>query len=303
MIALYNYAESVQDLYHHLVKVMSTVGKSFELIFVDDGSQDETFNLLSDLANNDECVHALRMRSTFGEASALEAGLQHARGEQLIYVSGRVRVNPDDFPKMIEKLDNGYDFVVGKRFPRRDAMLNRWISWMFNRMVSSLMKVRLHDINSGIFATNRQVLDRISFYGDLYNFIPVLAYQQGYKICEENVEQLPGAFRVSRYPKEYVQRLLDILTVFFLTRYSKKPIHFMGFLGTIFFVAGLIIELYLFVYRILMLGPIAGRPLLLLGALLLVIGIQMITIGLLGEMIIFSHAGEIKEYNIEEVVE
>lgn len=303
IIALYNYASNIQDLYQNIVSVLSDIHKEIELIFVDDGSQDETFDLLSQIAQKDARVHALKMRSTFGEASALEAGMQHASGDQLIYVSGRVRINPKDFPKLIQRLDDGYDFVVGTRFPRRDALINRWISWMFNRLVSSLMKIKLHDINSGVFATYKHVLERISFYGDLYNFIPILANQQGYKISEEKVEQLPGAFRVSRYPKEYVQRLLDILTVFFLTRYSKKPIHFMGFLGTLFFLSGLGIEIYLFIYRILMLGPIAGRPLLLLGALLLVIGIQMITIGLLGEMIIFSHAGDIREYNIEEIVE
>lgn len=303
IIAVYNYGKNTESLCDKLKMVLQSTRKSFELIFVDDGSEDETYDILYGLANQNDQIKVVRMRSTFGEASALEAGLRYSVGDQIIYVSGRVRVNPEGFPALLEQLDHGYDFVVGRRFPRRDSKLNQMISWMFNRMVSGLMKIRLHDINSGVFASYRSVLQKISFYSDLYNFIPILASQQGYKVVEKNIEQLPGAFRVSKSPKEYLQRMLDILTVFFLTRYSKKPIHFMGFLGMIFCIAGLIIELYLFVYRVMMLGPIAGRPLLLLGALLLVIGIQMITIGLLGEMIIFSHAGDIEEYNIEAVVQ
>lgn len=303
IIALYNYGDKVESLCNSLKDIMNSTRKTYELVFVDDGSEDQTFEILSNRAKKEEQIKVIRMRSTFGEASALEAGLRHSNGEQLIYVSGRVCVNPERFPELLKQLDEGYDFVVGRRYPRRDSKLNQMISWMFNRMVSGLMKIRLHDINSGVFASYRSVLQKISFYGDLYNFIPILASQQGYKVVEKDIEQLPGAFRVSKNPKEYLQRMLDILTVFFLTRYSKKPIHFMGFLGMIFCLAGLIIEFYLFVYRILMLGPIAGRPLLLLGALLLVIGIQMITIGLLGEMIIFSHAGDIEEYNIESIIQ
>ena len=146
-------------------------------------------------------------------------------------------------------------------------------------------------------------MENIQIYGGLSQFIPVLAKKQGYKIAEEKIEQLSGKFRKSRFVSEYLQRSLDILTVLFLTKYSKKPIHFLGFLGGVFTALGGIIELYLFFYRILGYGPIAGRPLLLAGALLLVIGIQMVAMGLIGEMIIFTHAGDIKEYNIEEILE
>jgi len=146
-------------------------------------------------------------------------------------------------------------------------------------------------------------LENIQVYGGLSQFVPVLAKKQGYKIAEEKIEQLSGKFRKSRFVSEYLQRSLDILTVLFLTKYSKKPIHFLGFLGGVFTAAGGIIELYLFFYRIFGYGPIAGRPLLLLGALLLVIGFQMVAMGLIGEMISFTHAGDIKEYNIEEILE
>ena len=302
IVYLYNFAESVESLYDSAVDAMEGIGEPFELVFVDDGSTDSTYEKLAVIADGDTRVRVVRMRSTFGEASALDAGLRYSKGQRIVYLSGRVRANPKEIPKFIEALSAGEDLVVGWRSPRRDSLLNRWISWIFNRLTSRMSKVRLHDINSGIIVTYRTVLEKISFYGDLYNFIPVLAGQQGYRVSEEKIEQLPGSFRKSRYPKEYLQRLLDIVTVFFLSRYSKKPIHFLGFFGTVFVLGGLGIEIYLFIYRILQMGPIAGRPLLILGALLLVIGIQMISIGLLGEMIIFTHAGEIEDYNIQEII-
>jgi len=302
IVSLYNFAESVESLYDSVVAAMGEIGESFELVFVDDGSTDSTYEKLVTIAQKDTRVRVVKMRSRFGEASALDAGLRYSKGQRIVYLSGRVRVNPREIPKFIEVLADGKDLVVGWRFPRRDSFLNRWISWVFNVLACRLSKVKLHDINSGIVVTYRTVLEKISFYGDFYNFIPVLAGQQGYRVSEEKIEQLPGSFRKSRYPKEYLQRLLDMVTVFFLSRYSKKPIHFLGFVGTVFMLGGLGIEIYLFIYRILQMGPIAGRPLLILGALLLVIGIQMISIGLLGEMIIFTHAGEIEEYNIEEII-
>lgn len=302
IVSLYNFAESVVVLYESAATAMEGVGESFELVFVDDGSTDTTYEKLVIIAEKDNRVRVVKMRSTFGEAAALDAGLRYSKGEHIVYLSGRVRVNTEEIPKFLKRLANGNDLVVGRRYPRRDSVLNRWVSWIFNTMVSRLSRMRLHDINSGVIVTTRDVLERISFYGDLYNFIPVLAGQQGYRVVEENIEQLSGSFRTSRYPREYLRRLLDIVTVFFLTRYSKKPIHFLGFFGTVFMLVGLGIELYLFVYRILGMGPIAGRPLLILGALLLVIGIQLISIGLLGEMLIFTHAGDIEEYNIQTII-
>jgi hypothetical protein len=180
--------------------------------------------------------------------------------------------------------------------------VNRVVSRLFNWLMQKQANLRLHDINSSVIATYRSVLENITFYGNLNVFIPVLAARQGYKVTEEQIEQLPGTFRKSVHVSEYIQRLLDIITVVFLTKYSKKPLHFLGFFGIVFTIAGLLMNAYLFVYRILGLGGIAGRPLLLLGALLLVIGLQMISIGLIGEMIIYTHAREIKEYNIETVV-
>jgi glycosyltransferase involved in cell wall biosynthesis len=327
IVGLHNLGDGVPVLVDSLHTALRGIRVPFETVCVDDASTDDTWERLVALARKDDRLRLVRMRAAFGEAAALEAGFRRARGATILYLSGRVRVNPADLPRLVDRLRNGApaprapmhaplehappvhaplehapDLVVGRRSPRRDSRFNQAVSRVFNALVSKTTGVRVHDVNSGVFATRREVLERIAFYGDLIDFLPVMAVQQGYRIGEETVEQLPGTFRQSKYPREYLQRLLDILTVFFLTRYSKKPIHFMGFLGMAFAAAGLAIEGYLFVYRILGFGGIAGRPLLVLGALLLVLGIQMVSIGLIGEMIIFTHAGDIEGYNVEETI-
>ena len=303
IVALYNYENNIKYLHKSLSSVLENYEGEFEIIFIDDGSTDNTYIALSEIAAKDYRVNVIKMRSTFGEASAFDAGLKHSKGDIIIYFTARVCINTHGLLRLLDKLKDGNDLVIGWRYPRRDSKLNQIISKAFNYITGKLSRLKLHDINSGVMVIKREVLEQIHVYGGLNHFVPVLAVQQGYKVAEEKIEQLPGNFRQSRYLKEYLQRMLDIITVMFLTNYSKKPIHFLGFMGAIFTLVGAGIEIYLFIYRILGLGPIAGRPLLLLGALLLVIGIQMISIGLLGEMIIFTHAGDIKEYNIEKIVE
>jgi len=297
-----NMDAEVDGLYASAVEAAEKINRPFEIVFVDDGSKDHSYDRLRALADKDARVRVLRMRSSFGEAASLDAGLKHSSGSEVVFISARVRVNLERLPEFFDRFKENVDLVVGWRYPRRDGGMNRLISWFFNRMAGRIANIRLHDINSGIFVARREMLERLSFYGDLHNFIPVLAAQQGYQVAESKIEQKPGKFRRSRYPKEYVQRVLDIITVFFLSRYSKKPIHFLGFLGSLLMLSGVGILAYLFFYRVLQFGPIAGRPLLLLGTMLLVIGIQMISIGLLGEMVIFTHAGDIEEYNIEEIL-
>lgn len=302
LVVCRDFAEYVETVGRELMQALEEHGAPFEIIFVDDGSLDQTFLLLSKMSQADPRVRVIKMRSAFGEASSFDAALQLSRGGKIIYFTARVLINPKGILKLLEKLDDKCDLVVGWRYPRRDSLLNQFISRIFNMVALRWSTLKLHDINSGILVARRDVLENVPLYGDLNNFIPLLALRQGYKVAEEKIEQMPGKFRQSRYVNDYLQRFLDIITVIFLKNYSKKPLHFLGFLGAIFTIAGAGINLYLFVYRILGFGAIAGRPLLLLGALLLVIGIQMISIGLVGEMVIFTHAKDVKEYNIEKIL-
>ncbi|MFQ5825240.1 MAG: glycosyltransferase [bacterium] len=303
IITAHNFGTSSKNMYSSLVKGLEEIDKNFEIVFVDDGSTDNSWETFRAFAQNDSRIKAIRLRSTFGDSAAFEAGLKHTVGEKVIFFTSRKRINPQGIKSLIKKLDDGYDLAVGWRFPRNDSILNQAISKAFNWLVKKLYRLRLHDINSGIFVAHRSIFEEITIYGDMNIFLPILAVRKGYKVAEVKIEQLPGTFRQSKFIGEYIQRMLDIITVIFLMNYSKKPLHFLGFLGVIFTIAGTAMNIYLFIYRFFGFGGIAGRPLLLLGALLLVIGIQMISIGLIGEIIIFTHARNLKEYSIETIIE
>jgi glycosyltransferase involved in cell wall biosynthesis len=303
IVTFYSLEQNVDEYFNGLKSTLDSLNEKYEIILIDDNSQDGTYPKLLKIAQQYRHVKLIKMRSRFGEASAFEAGFKLSLGQKIIFYTTRVRPDAKDLPKLLAKLGQGYDLVIGRRSPRQDSVLNRFISHTFNLITKMISGLNLKDINSGILVMNRGVLENIHIYGGLNQFIPVLAKKQGYNITEEKIAQLPGKFRKSKSISEYLQRSLDILTVIFLSKYSKKPIHFLGFVGGVLTLFGGIIDIYLFFYRILGYGSIAGRPLLLLGALSLVIGIQMIAMGLIGEMIIFTHAGDIKEYNIETIIE
>jgi glycosyltransferase involved in cell wall biosynthesis len=302
IVAIRDQQGQIQNLHDRLRELWKKRGKVVEIVYVDDGSTDASWREIVELQKADPAIRAIKLRSAFGEASVLDAGFRNSLGRYIVYFTCRVNINPEHLPRLLEKLEQGYDVVMGRRYPRRDSRLNQLVSTIFNRMVSRTLKVRLHDVNSGVLAARREVLENVPFYGSLNPFLPVVASRQGYKIAEEPVEQLTGRFNQSIYPKNYIKRLLDLVSVLFLSKYSKKPLHFLGFVGAIFTLIGAIINIYLFIYRVLGIGGISGKPMLLLGVMLLIIGIQMISIGLLGEIIIFTHASSVKEYNIEEIL-
>lgn len=303
IITITNFESSIQKFYQYLKQALDALDEESEILIIDDGSTDNTWNILKELVNQDQNIKVLRLRSASGEAAAFEAGLKYCRGEKIIYITGRKRINPSGIKKLLKKLDEGYDLVMGWRYTRMDSKLNQVISRVFNWLIKKLYRLPLHDINSGIFAARRHIFEDLFIYGNMNIFLPVIADRKGYKVTECKIDQLPGSFRKSMSIPEYIQRLLDVITVMFLMNYSKKPLHFLGFIGLIFTLAGVLMNLYLFFYRILSPYGIAGRPLLLLGALLLVIGIQMISIGLIGEIIIFTHARDLRDYSIEEIIE
>lgn len=301
IITIKDQKDYLQQLDDDLHAGLREIDDPFEVIYVDDGSTDGSWLTLQQLARKSENRRVIKLRTAFGESSALQAAMEIARGQRIIYCTSRVRANSRDFGRLLKQLANA-DVVVGLRHPRRDSGFNQWISKAFNAITNHATKLHLHDVNSGVFAVRRQVLENVPFYGALNSFLPVLAHRQGFRIVEEPIEQLRGHFDTSLHPKDYVRRFLDLISVIFLSKYSKKPLHFLGFGGMVFALIGAFIDIYLFFYRLFGFGGIAGRPMLLLGTVLLVIGLQMIAIGLLGEMIIFTHARQIHEYNIEEII-
>ena len=262
---------------------------SYELIFVDDGSTDESWQIIQDLNQSDPAVRGVRLRSNFGKAMALSAGFERARADIVVMMDADLQDDPADLPKMLEMIRGGLDVVVGWKVERHDPLNRRIFSKVFNGTVGYVTDVHLHDMNCGFKAYRREVLQSIPIYGDLFRFIPVLASWQGFSVGEMPVNHRARQFGQSRYGLERILRgFFDLLSVSFLTKYSRKPMHLFGLLGLIFTFLGLLVCGYLSVLWF-QGEAIGARPLLLLGTLLILVGVQSFSIGLLGEFMTFQY--------------
>ncbi len=260
----------------------------YELIFVDDGSTDDTWQVIERLHRENPAVRGVRLRSNFGKAMALRAGFKAASAPTLVMMDADLQDDPADLPSFLEKVDEGYDVVVGWKVKRRDPLNRRLLSRLFNTTVSCLTRVKLHDMNCGFKAYRREVIETIPIYGDLFRFIPALAAAQGFRTCEIPINHHSRQYGRSRYGLERVLRgFFDLVSVLFLIRYSRRPMHLFGLLGLGLGAMGLVINSYLAVLWLLGNG-IGGRPLLLLGVLLMVLGAQFASLGLLGEFLTYQ---------------
>jgi glycosyltransferase involved in cell wall biosynthesis len=261
----------------------------YELIFVDDGSTDDSWEVITRLHQENPVVRGVRLRANFGKAMALSAGFARARGEVVVTMDADLQDDPVDLPAFVEQIEQGLDVVVGWKVNRLDPLNRRVLSRIFNGTVGMFTRVRLHDMNCGFKAYRREVLRTLPIYGDLFRFIPVLAKWQGFRVGEVPIKHHPRKHGHSRYGLERILRgLFDLLSVMFLTRYSRKPMHLFGSFGLLLGTMGFGICVYLTVLWTL--GQhIGSRPLLLLGVLLIILGIQFFSIGLIGEFLTFTH--------------
>jgi len=260
----------------------------YELIFVDDGSTDTSWQVINDLHEANPAVRGVRLRSNFGKAMALAAGFERARADIIVMMDADLQDDPADLPTLLEKIDAGLDVVVGWKVERHDPLNRRIFSFIFNKIVGLVTGVHLHDMNCGFKAYRSEVLDAIPIYGDLFRFIPVLASWQGFKVGEVPINHRARQFGRSRYGLERILRgFFDLLSVSFLTKYSRKPMHLFGLFGLLFSALGVLICSYLAALWFAGEG-IGTRPLLLLGVLLILVGAQSFSIGLLGEFMTFQ---------------
>jgi glycosyltransferase involved in cell wall biosynthesis len=283
-----NEAESLPILAQQIREAIADE-MSYEIIFIDDGSTDDSWAVICELNEADPSVRGVRLRKNFGKAMALAAGFERARAATVVMMDADLQDDPADLPRMLEALDEGLDVVVGWKVNRLDPMNRKIFSRVFNGTVGLVTGVRLHDMNCGFKAYKAEVLQSIPIYGDLFRFIPVLANWQGFKVGEIPVNHRAREFGRSRYGLERILRgFFDLLSVSFLTRYSRKPMHLFGLLGLLFSFLGALICGYLSVLWILG-ESIGSRPLLLLGVLLILVGAQSFSIGLLGEFMTFQY--------------
>ena len=289
VVPFYNEQENIPPLYVKLTEVMDALGERYELVFVDDGSKDKTFKVLSDIYEHDPRVNIVQLRRNFGQAPALKAGFDFARGEIIISMDGDLQHDPDEIPRFLEKIEEGYDLVSGWRVTRTDHWLTRQLpSRIANRMMAMLSGVDLHDFGTTFKAYRREVLSEIHLYGELHRFIPALASWAGASVAEVPISNIARKNGASNYGiSRTVRVLLDLMSVKFLLDYSTKPLQFFGLVGLACLSGGAGIGLWVFLRKaILDEGILANHgPLIILGTALVMGGIQFIATGLIGEML------------------
>jgi glycosyltransferase involved in cell wall biosynthesis len=281
-----NEAESLPEL---ATRVAAALGSMpFELIFVDDGSTDDSWSVIQALHARDPRVKGVRLRKNFGKATALNAGFRRVLGETVVMMDADLQDDPSDLPSFLQKIEDGFDVVVGWKVERLDPTNRKVLSRIFNGTVAKTTGVHLHDMNCGFKAYRREVIRTIPIYGDLFRFIPALAAWQGFRVTEIPIKHHARAFGKSRYGLERILRgFFDLLSVLFLTKYSKRPMHLFGLIGLCFAAGGMLINAYL--TALWCLGhAIGNRPLLLLGVLMILLGIQFFSMGFLGEFMTFQ---------------
>jgi glycosyltransferase involved in cell wall biosynthesis len=287
VVPLYNEEENVAVLHEQLKAVLSGLDTGWEIIYVDDGSGDDTLGILEGIQKGNENVVVLSLRRNFGQTAAFAAGFDFARGDVVITMDGDLQNDPKDIPKMLAAM-KGYDLVSGWRKNRQDPFLSRrFPSMIANWLISWVTGVKLHDYGCSLKAYKKDVIKNLRLYGEMHRFIPAMASWYGVKMTEIETTHHPRLRGKSKYGiSRTLKVILDLITVKFLQSFSTKPIQFFGPMGVIFGLAGFCISGYLAFQKLLLGIAIGGRPLLLLGVLLIIVGIQFVGMGLLGEMIV-----------------
>jgi glycosyltransferase involved in cell wall biosynthesis len=293
----------ISALYSEYLDAVAHTGLRSEFIFVLDGQFPDVEEKLRTFAGGAAGITIVKLTRTFGEATALMAGFEQASGELILTLPAYHQIVGSEIEKLVSAL-NSTDVAIGVREPREEAWHERVRRRAFHGIVGSVTGMRLRDLGCGARAMRRQVLEELSLYGDQHRFLPVLAYRQGFRVTEIEVAQskqdrFDGVYQA----REYIHRILDIVTVFFLVRFTKKPLRFFGMVGVSIFSIGTLLTLWLVVERLFLGHALSDRPALLLTSLMIVLGLQLFALGLLGELIIFTHARAIKDYQVEKVIQ
>lgn len=291
VVPLYNEEENVLLLYEELQSVLSGLSQAWEIIFIDDGSSDRTLEILDNIQKSDSCVRVVGLRRNFGQTAAMTAGFDYAHGDIIITMDGDLQNDPHDIPRMIEKLNEGFDVVTGWRFHRKDPYFSRKLpSMIANRVISWVTGVKLHDYGCTLKAFRHDVIKNINLYGEMHRFIPAIASGMGVSFTELKVNHRPRRFGASKYGiSRTVRVILDLITVKFLLSYATRPLHVFGMVGALSSFLGVLTVFIMTIQRQFFGIAMGNRPLLLLAILLIFMGIQFITIGLLAELVVRTY--------------
>lgn len=302
VVPLMDEEESLKELYNQILNAVTPLGKPFELIFVDDGSADGSYQILEELHEHDKHVKVIRFRRNFGKSAALSVGFKEAEGEFVVTMDADLQDDPAEIPGLIAELQNNYDLISGWKQKRNDPISKTIPSRFFNFVTAKMTGIPIHDFNCGLKAYRKEVIKEVDVHGELHRYIPALAHWAGYKVGEKAVQHHPRKYGRTKFGlNRFLRGFLDLLTVLFTTRYIRRPLHLFGLWGIISFLVGVSIDGYLSIEWFMGKTSLSNRPLFLVGILFIIIGIQFVSFGLLGEMITRQERDE-EAYSIREIL-
>lgn len=302
VIPLLNEEESLPELSRQLETVLERIARGrYEVIFIDDGSTDGSYNVIKDIHARNKRFKAVRFRTNHGKSAALAVGFDEASGDFVITMDADLQDDPNEIPALIAKLEEGYDLVSGWKRKRYDPWHKTLPSKLFNAVTSKMSGLKLHDFNCGLKAYRGEVTKTVQVYGEMHRYIPALAHWEGFRVTELPVQHKARQFGVSKFGmSRFLKGYLDLLTVMFTTRYIKRPLHFFGAVGSLFALLGFTTDLYLVVEKWLFQTPFSQRPFMLLfGIAMIIVGVQLISIGLVGELIVKNNLSQ-QRFSIRE---
>ena len=300
VVPLLNEDESLRPLYNEIKKVFKGISSDYELLFVDDGSTDKSLSVIKELARLDNKIRYFSFRKNYGKSAALQIAFKNVTGDAIITMDADLQDDPNEIPNLLKKLDEGFDMVSGWKKKRHDPFIKKFSSRFFNFITRYYTRVKIHDFNCGLKAYRKEVVQSINVYGELHRYIPVLADWNGFSVSEIAVKHHPRRYGKTKFGiSRFFKGFIDLITVIFTTRYIKRPMHAFGFIGVLAATAGLIISAILTYQKLFNHIGIGNRPLLFLGILLIIVGVQFFAIGLLGEILVHNSHDE-NEYVIKE---
>ena len=300
VVPLYNEEESLKELNQQLRSTLGRMNIRYEILYIDDGSTDHSFQILRDMKRNDRHLKVIRFRRNYGKSAALAVGFEKAQGNVVFTMDADLQDDPAEIPSMKRRIEEGYDLISGWKKVRRDPISKTIPSRFFNYVTAVLTGIKIHDFNCGLKAYRREVVKSVKVYGELHRYIPVLAHWEGFKIGEMVVQHRARKYGKTKFGiGRFWKGFLDLLTALFTTRFLRRPLHLFGPIGLFLTLAGSVIDLWLIIEWIRGLTSLGNRPLFLAGSMLIVIGVQFISLGLLGEMISKTRTTA-EEYSIRE---
>ena len=307
IVPLFNEAPNLAELHNRIQNTLSDFlpqEKKYEVVFIDDGSNDNSFEILKSLHRKSQCVKVLKLRKRFGKTAALAGGFLEAKGDIIVTIDADLQNDPADIPKLVEKIDQGYDVVSGWRKERKDGFIKVFLSRIYNAVTSLFSGIQIHDFNCGLKAYKKQVLDEIEIYGTLHRYIPVIAHWKGFRIGEVEVKHNRRLYGKSKYGIARIfEGFWDLATVTFFLRFNQKPLHLFGNIGVSFLFFGLIINSYILSIWLRFHSIMGRHPLLILGVMLMILGVQLVSLGLLAEMIVNTSRNGKDTFSIKEKLE